>query len=233
MSQVRESIKVMDAREGRGAPAQRQLLMKIVCIGMVGCGKTSIIKRYVHGIHSQRYQSTIGVDFAMKVLQWDANTLIRLQLWDIGGQERYGNLTRVYYKEAVGAFVVFDVSQLRSFDDVRKWKNDLDSKVSMPAPPDSYTTTVSIPAVLLGNKIDLIKAGESWGKSTKEMEEFCKELGFITWVETSAKDGINLDLAVEKLVTAVLERVPLKSQDQDTVRLNVDPVVSSDGDCRC
>ena len=54
------------------------------------------------------------------------------KLWDIAGQERFGNMTRVYYKEAVGAFVVFDVTRAETFSAVEKWKNDLDTKVLLP-----------------------------------------------------------------------------------------------------
>lgn len=64
---------------------RREHLYKILVIGELGTGKTSIIKRYVHQFFSQHYRATIGVDFALKVLNWDANTVIRLQLWDIAG----------------------------------------------------------------------------------------------------------------------------------------------------
>lgn len=65
---------------------KREHLYKILVIGELGTGKTSFIKRYVHQFFSQNYRATIGVDFALKVLNWDANTIIRLQLWDIAGE---------------------------------------------------------------------------------------------------------------------------------------------------
>lgn len=98
-------------------------------VGDIDCGKTSVIKRYVHNTFSHNYKATIGVDFALKVLPWPDNTIIRLQLWDIAGQERYSNMTRVYYREAVGALIVFDVTRPKTFDAVAKWKKDIDSKV--------------------------------------------------------------------------------------------------------
>lgn len=68
------------------APETREHLFKVLVIGELGVGKTSIIKRYVHQLFSQHYRATIGVDFALKVLNWDSRTLVRLQLWDIAGK---------------------------------------------------------------------------------------------------------------------------------------------------
>eukprot|EP00163_Fabomonas_tropica_P016075 TRINITY_DN289_c0_g1_i2.p1 TRINITY_DN289_c0_g1~~TRINITY_DN289_c0_g1_i2.p1 ORF type:complete len:174 (+),score=40.71 TRINITY_DN289_c0_g1_i2:277-798(+) len=103
----------------------REELYKVLVVGDIGAGKTSIIKRYVHNMFSMHYKSTIGVDFALKVIQWDPKTIVRLQLWDIAGQERFGNMTRVYYKEAVGAMVVFDITRQTTFDAVLKWKRGM------------------------------------------------------------------------------------------------------------
>lgn len=70
-----------------GGGEKKEHLYKILVIGELGTGKTSIIKRYVHQFFSQHYRATIGVDFALKVLNWDAETIVRLQLWDIAGKE--------------------------------------------------------------------------------------------------------------------------------------------------
>ena len=68
---------------------------QVLVVGDLGVGKTSLIQRYVHNIFSREYKATIGVDFAYKLIQISPDKIVRLQLWDIAGQERYGNMTRV------------------------------------------------------------------------------------------------------------------------------------------
>jgi len=172
-------------------------LFKILVVGDIGTGKTSIIKRYVHNIFSMHYKSTIGVEFALKVINWDPKTEIRLQLWDIAGQERFGNMTRVYYKEAVGAIVVFDVTRIATFEAASKWKSDIDSKVTV------GVEEKPIPVILLANKIDMAKDG--FVKSPSQMDQYCKENNFVGWFETSAKENVGIDKAAKFLISKILE----------------------------
>ncbi|KAM6355215.1 ras-related protein Rab-32 isoform 1-T1 [Podargus strigoides] len=202
---------------GSGVPECREHLFKVLVIGELGVGKTSIIKRYVHQLFSQHYRATIGVDFALKVINWDSKTLVRLQLWDIAGQERFGNMTRVYYKEAVGAFVVFDVTRGSTFEAVSKWKHDLDSKVLLP-------NGSPIPAVLLANKCDQKKDGS---QNSSQMDQFCREGGFVGWFETSAKDNVNIDEAARFLVENILanyKTFPNEENDVGKPKLDPDPL---------
>ncbi|XP_053567765.1 ras-related protein Rab-32 [Bombina bombina] len=195
-------------------PERREYLFKVLVIGELGVGKTSIIKRYVHQLFSQHYRATIGVDFALKVINWDGKTLVRLQLWDIAGQERFGNMTRVYYKEAVGAFVVFDVTRGSTFEAITKWKSDLDCKVFLPGGGP-------IPAILLANKCDQKK--ENNMQSSSQMDHFCKENGFIGWFETSAKDNVNIDEAAKCLVENILANLknfPQEENDVSNIKLD-------------
>jgi len=176
-------------------------LFKVLVVGEMGTGKTSIISRYVNNIFSRGYRATVGVDFALKVITWDPKNQVRLQLWDIAGQERFGHMTRVYYKEAVAALVVFDVTRIKTFEAAAKWKADIDSKVTL------GTDNKPIPVVLLANKVDLVKTGGgvTYGKNAQEMDQYVQENGFVGWFETSAKDNVNIDEAVKCLLTPLME----------------------------
>jgi len=168
------------------------------------------------------YKSTIGVEFALKVINWDPKTEIRLQLWDIAGQERFGNMTRVYYKEAVGAFVVFDVTRLPTFEAAAKWKSDIDSKVTV------GVEEKPIPVVLLANKIDLAKEG--WVKTAAQMDQYCKEHNFAGWFETSAKDNMGIEKASKFLISKILEnRVTDKPVASGIVRPGEKPTGNAEG----
>eukprot|EP00758_Cryptobia_borreli_P001874 Tbor_TRINITY_DN2603_c12_g1::TRINITY_DN2603_c12_g1_i3::g.17913::m.17913/K07918/RAB32; Ras-related protein Rab-32 len=173
-----------------------ELLHKILVIGEGNTGKTCLIRRYVHNIFQHTNKATIGVDFALKVLNQN-NRSITLQIWDIAGQERYGQMTRVYYQAAVGAMVVCDATRPDTMMLAVKWKQDLDSKVSL------GPNAKPIPCVLLVNKVDLLedrKINEPEGK----MDEFCLEHGFVGWFETSAKEDKNVAHAFQALVDHVL-----------------------------
>ena len=99
----------------------------------------------------------------------------------------------MYYREAVGAFVVYDLTEPKTFDAVPKWKQDLDTHLSF----EDY----KLPVVLLANKVDIYE-----NEIDKEaMDAFCKENGFVGWLQTSAKTGVNVKEAVGRLVTEVLK----------------------------
>ncbi|KAJ0064958.1 hypothetical protein NL108_018591, partial [Boleophthalmus pectinirostris] len=84
-------------------------------------------------------------DFSLKILQWSESEKVRLQLWDIAGQERFISMTRIYYRGAVGCVLIFDVSDSSSFLSCRLWKQDLDLKTRLP-------NGQTLPCILLANK---------------------------------------------------------------------------------
>lgn len=204
-----------------------ELLHKVLVIGEGGTGKTCLIRRYVHGIFQATNKATIGVDFALKVLNHN-NRSITLQIWDIAGQERYGQMTRVYYQAAVGAMVVCDITRPETMDLAVKWKQDLDSKVFL------GSTGKTIPCVLLVNKSDLGQLH----KSKEEMDSFCREHNFCGWYETSAKDDKNVSASFNALVEHVLAATTdLPSEDAknaNIVKPNRPPPGKKDeSGCKC
>lgn len=173
---------------------KQEVLYKILVVGDIGSGKTSILRRYTQGHFSQYYKSTIGVDFAPKIIH-EENRVVRLQFWDIAGQERYGNMTRVYYQQSVGAFVVFDVTRESTFHAVAKWKSDIDSKLQAP-----------FPVILLANKVDLITQEQDecfWTTQKGKMNDFCDLHGFVTWFEVSAKEDVGIKEAFPRIVVEI------------------------------
>eukprot|EP01059_Diplonema_ambulator_P009412 TRINITY_DN19268_c2_g2_i1.p1 TRINITY_DN19268_c2_g2~~TRINITY_DN19268_c2_g2_i1.p1 ORF type:complete len:218 (+),score=52.43 TRINITY_DN19268_c2_g2_i1:37-654(+) len=166
---------------------------KVLAVGKMGTGKSSIINRYVKNVFSSCIMQTLGVDFALKTVRDGA---ITLQIWDVAGQERYSHITRVYYRDASAAMVVCDVMQPDSFENAVTWKADIDRKVFLP-------NNESIPCVLVVNKCDKRRLSEV--KSEEEMEQFCADNGFVTWFETSAKANINISAVFERLVDCIID----------------------------
>jgi small GTP-binding protein len=208
---------------------QIKKILKVLVVGEMGTGKTSLIRQYVQGFFSEFYKTTIGVDFANKDFEWDEHTSISLQLWDIAGQERYGNMTHVYYQEAVAAFVVFDVTRITSLDMVTEWKKDIDSKV--------FTSEDKpIPCILLGNKIDLCQDGK-WAKSDEEMQEFIGNCNFVQFFTTSARDGTNIDTAAKALVKYVLDnKIEPHGANEDhgvDIKVGANREAAPKGGCGC
>eukprot|EP01088_Endostelium_zonatum_P014725 TRINITY_DN3337_c0_g1_i1.p1 TRINITY_DN3337_c0_g1~~TRINITY_DN3337_c0_g1_i1.p1 ORF type:complete len:234 (-),score=52.78 TRINITY_DN3337_c0_g1_i1:18-719(-) len=193
----------MSAQNGQGGEDGdiTEYVFKVMVVGAGETGKTALIQRIVRDVFSSSYRVTIGVDFAMKTIRWDDKTIIRLQLWDIAGQERFGRMTRVYYKEAVGAFVVFDCTKEATFDLVSFWKDDIEAKVTL---PDGSR----LPTVLLANKCDLAKEGKDMKTmGTTDLDEYCRAHNFDGWKPTSAKDATNVDEAVNLLVGIIRKSV--------------------------
>ncbi|XP_023021877.2 ras-related protein Rab-32 isoform X2 [Leptinotarsa decemlineata] len=160
---------------------KNELNFKIVVIGDFGVDE-----------FSTEYKITIGADFAIKRLEWDENTRINLHVWDIAGHERFGSLLSVFYRHAVAAAIVFDLTRPETFKSIDKWLSDLRRKIYLPGGK-------SIPVVILANKGDI---------TTKtipdHIKEYCEANGILYWYITSAKQNINIDEAMLKLTKAAL-----------------------------
>jgi small GTP-binding protein len=175
-------------------PAERT--WKILCVGEVGVGKTSYLQRVVNNHFQTGYKSTIGVDFLQKVLVYNKGRVtVHAQLWDIAGQERFGSMTRVYYREARGAIIVCD-NRTAAFRNVQKWKEDIDNKVGL---PDGRR---NLPCLLLVTKRDLPPDADF--PNEEQIKAYAKGAGFVGYKLVSAKSGSGCDRALEAFVKYML-----------------------------
>jgi Ras-related protein Rab-8A len=113
------------SRAGKKAPKYDHLL-KLLLIGDSGVGKSCILLRYSDDSFTSSYITTIGIDFKIKNLVID-NSKAKLQIWDTAGQERFRTITTAYYRGAMGILVVYDVTNLDSFQSVRNWLKQIDA----------------------------------------------------------------------------------------------------------
>ncbi|XP_061488118.1 ras-related protein Rab-7L1 [Rhineura floridana] len=168
-------------------------MFKVLIIGDAEVGKTSLVQRYTNDSFNKSYKTTVGVDFALKVVQWSESETVRLQLWDIAGQERFTSMTRMYYKGASACVIMFDVTSVGTFTSCQMWKQDLDSKLKL---PDGSP----VPCLLLANKCDL----HPWAVTREEIDQFSKENGFTGWTETSVKENKNVNESMSVLIEKMM-----------------------------
>ena len=150
-------------------------------------GKTSLITRFMYDSFDNMYQATIGIDFLSKTMYLEDRT-VRLQLWDTAGQERFRSLIPSYIRDSSVAVIVYDVSNLKSFHNTRKWIDDVRGERGQ-----------DVIIVLVGNKTDL---GDKREVSSQMGEEEAKKSGAI-FMETSAKVGANVKVLFRRIAQAL------------------------------
>jgi len=165
-------------------------LYKVVVTGDSGVGKTNIISRFTSNEFNIENKATIGVEFGHAELTVN-DTKVKVQIWDTAGQERFRAVTRGYYRGAVGALMVYDITKAQTFKNVEKWMQELREY----ADPE-------IVIMLVGNKSDLKSNREV---ATDDAKVFAKKNSLL-YIEASALDGENIKEAFQQTVNAIHEQ---------------------------
>ena len=192
-------------------------LFKVVVIGDSGVGKSNLLSRFTRNEFNLESKSTIGVEFATRTVSMEGKT-IKAQIWDTAGQERYRAITSAYYRGAVGALLVYDISKHATFENVERWLKEL---------RDHADSNIVI--MLVGNKSDLrhLRA-----VSTDEATAFAEKHSLLAFVETSALDSTGVETAFHRILTEIYRLMSRKSMNaekdvpdvllKETERINFD-----------
>lgn len=164
---------------------------QLLIIGDSTVGKTSILSRFTNGTFNANYLATVGLDFFTKDEVINGKN-VRIKIWDTAGQERYKALTKGFFRNAQGIMVVYDVTNLETFDNLKYWIDSIKTHMG--------EGKESVPVIIIGNKID---ASEKEVKN-EEASKFANEKGY-KYFETSAKTGEGIEISIRYLVSEVIK----------------------------
>ncbi|KAJ3228319.1 GTP-binding protein [Clydaea vesicula] len=182
--------------------------IKLLIIGESGAGKSSILLRFIDDSFSHSFITTIGIDFKIKTVEIDGK-LIKLQIWDTAGQERFRNITNAYYRGAMGIFIVYDVTDRKSFESLNEWKRNVEK-----------LSTKDVTVILIGNKCDM----ESDRKiSIEEGRAKANEFN-CNFFETSSKNNIGIEEAFLTMAKDIYYRT--KASEEDAIQLKKENVIT-------
>ena len=182
------------------------LLAKVCLIGDGGVGKTTLRNNYLGKGFGTEYLPTLGSDFVSKQVTVSTSRgkkELKFQIWDLAGQPSFKQIRRMYYKRAVGCLVVFDITRPESLHNLENWLKELIQNSGSP----------QIVVIILGNKTDMREEAPSW-ISTETAEQYIIELEAkfpdlkeIIYLETSAKNGDNVNRAFHELGQRILQMI--------------------------
>ncbi|KAJ3222620.1 DnaJ sub C member 27 [Clydaea vesicula] len=162
--------------------------LKILSLGDSGVGKSCLIKRYCESRFIQDYISTIGIDYGVKSLTLGGVDL-KINFWDVSGDPTYLEVRNEFYKDTLGAVLVYDVTSGKSFDALDKWLDEL----------KKLSGNNNVIVVLVANKID----GDPRVISTEEGMGFAEKKG-LKYFETSSQTGKGVKEMFENLFEAII-----------------------------
>jgi small GTP-binding protein len=186
---------------------------KIILIGDVAVGKTAILTRFLERRYSSQYNCTINVDIRIETVCLDDQTIVDLQIWDTCGQETFKHLTKQYYHNSTGCFLVYDVTNRSSFDDLSMWIYD----VKEYGPRD-------IVLFLVGNKADLESERVVSFEEADSLAKYYK----IDYIEASAKNAMNVNFMFELMCLAIVNKFEESITAQTNDKINYTSISGQD-----
>ena len=199
MSKIDDDITIEEITSPITENIKEDLKLKLVLLGDSGVGKTNLISRYISNNFDENTRATIGVEFFCKNFRINKKRAIKVEIWDTAGQERYKAITSVYYKGAKGAFIVYDITSRKTFENIDKWIGEIKER-----------TTDDVKLIIIGNKTDLNNERE-----VKSEEALIKYQDMdIPLIETSALEDTNVNEAFINLIKIVYKDIARKEIEE-------------------
>jgi len=197
-------------------------LFRYIIVGDINVGKSCIMLQFSSNQFREEHELTIGVEFSIKYLEIK-NKNIKIQIWDTAGEEQFQSITKSYYRNAIGALLVYDISKKSSFEHLKKWLERVKENSSK-----------NIKIILIGNKIDLEDKREV---TFQEGEEFAKK-NELLFLETSAKNFININESFNKLTEEIYQNIEvLEEEEKSKNSIKIDDIQSivnqNNKSCKC
>nr|XP_061826341.1 ras-related protein Rab-8B-like isoform X2 [Nerophis lumbriciformis] len=174
-------------------------LFKLLLIGDSGVGKTCLLFRFSEDSFNTTFISTIGIDFKIRTIELDGKR-VKLQIWDTAGQERFRTITTAYYRGAMGIMLVYDISNEKSFENIKNWIRNIEEHASS-----------DVEKMVLGNKCDMADRRQV---SKDRGEKLAIDYG-VKFFETSAKTSLNVEEAFYSMGRDILHNLSSKTTDNN------------------
>eukprot|EP00128_Syssomonas_multiformis_P008359 Colp12_sorted_trinity150504_noHs@10513 len=182
-------------------------LFKLLLIGDSGVGKTCVLFRFSDDAFNSTFISTIGIDFKIRTIELEGKK-IKLQIWDTAGQERFRTITTAYYRGAMGILLVYDVTNEKTFENIKNWIRNIEQHASE-----------EVEKMILGNKCDMDdKRQVSKERGQKVADEYGAK-----FLETSAKNNINVEeafMTIARDIKRKMDNKVVQPKPQNRVYVN-------------
>ena len=173
--------------------------LKILVVGHSGTGKTSFVRRWTKDEFKENYQATVVSEFGFKIHETKGN-YYRIQLWDIGGQDKSPTMAKIFSRDSHGCVIISDSTNMKTLEDTLNWQKLVSDEAT-------FIDGGKLPFILVQNKVDLIESREEFEQIENETKKISEFNNFEKYFMTSVKQSVNVEEAMTFLIDKIIERL--------------------------